>query len=78
VGFSELGVSGSNYFTLEASASNSGYGMLPAMEMKISDLWLYSPAKTTDVDVVAGLTSINKNKTSGSLGPSWSGSIGVG
>jgi len=78
VGFSELGVSGSNYFTLEASSSNTGYGTMPPMEMKISNLWLYSPVKVTDIDVVAGLTSINRNKTSGSTGPSWSGSIGAG
>ena len=78
VGFSQLGISGSNYFTLQPSASNSGYGVLPPMEVKISDLWLYSPGKATDFDVTAGLTSINRNKTSGSLGPSWSGSIGVG
>jgi hypothetical protein len=81
VGFSELGVSGSNgenYFTLEASGAHSGYGKMPAMEMKISNLWLYSPAKATNIDVVAGLTSINRNKTSGSTGPSWSGSIGAG
>jgi len=78
VGFSELGVSGSNYFTLEASASYSGYGTLPVMEMKISDLWLYSPAKATDIDVIAGLTTIGPKKTTGSLGLNFSGSyVGV-
>lgn len=77
IGFSELGVSGSNYFTVDASGS-AGYGTTGVLEMKVSDLWLYSPAKATLVDVVAGLTSIDRNKTSGSVGPSWSGSAGVG
>ena len=77
VGFSELGVSGSNYFTLNPSSSVHA-GTLGPLEIKVSDLWLYSPAQVSDVDVVAGLTSIGRNKTSGSIGPSWSGSAGVG
>jgi len=67
-----------NKSTVEASASNSGYGTSPVLEMKISDLWLYSPAKVTDIDVVAGLTTIGPKRTTGSLGLNFSGSyVGV-
>jgi len=84
VGFSLNGVSGNhvdqNYFFVvpKANTSDGGQTSSGRLELKISELWLYSPSATTSISVVAGLTSINKNKTSGSLGPSWSGSIGVG
>jgi hypothetical protein len=70
VGFSENGLSpGTNYFEVHSGSSGR-------LEMKISNLYLRGGDNGT-TSVVAGLTSINKNKTSGSLGPSWSGSIGV-
>ena len=79
VGFSHNGVSGSNYFTVQKkNSSGGGFAGSQRLELKVSEIWLYSPAVAGKVDVVAGLTSINKNKTSGSTGPSWSGSIGVG
>ena len=79
VGFSENGVSGSNYFTVaKKDASNGGASSSGRLELKCSEIWLYSPGVAGTADVVAGLTSINKNKTSGSTGPSWSGSLGVG
>ena len=84
VAFSENGVSGSHvkhnyFFTIpKADATNGGQTDSGRLELKVSEIWLYSPGQATSVQVVAGLTSINKNKTSGSLGPSWSGSIGVG
>tara|TARA_B100000941_G_C28390668_1_gene492477 strand:+ start:493 stop:915 length:423 start_codon:yes stop_codon:yes gene_type:complete len=78
VGFSENGVSGSNYFTVAKKSANSGTSSSGRLELKCSEIWLYSPAVDGNVDVVAGLTSIDANKTSGSIGPSWSGSAGVG
>jgi hypothetical protein len=73
VGFSQLGVSGSNYFSVQANEET------PPLELKVSQLWLYSPGNGNSVcDVVAGLTSIKPDRTSGSIGPSWSGSSGVG
>jgi len=83
VGFSQLGVSGSNYFTCppSASAAPSSTGVL---EAKVSEVWLYSPGNpTAKADVVAGLTSVPRGRTTVSsstdgLLPSWSGSVGVG
>ncbi len=73
VGFSQLGVSGSNYFSVQANEET------PPLELKVSQLWRYSPGNANSVGgVVAGLTSIRTDRTSGSLGPSWSGSSGVG
>lgn len=70
VGFSENGLSpGTNYFEVHSGSSGR-------LELKISNLYLRGGA-SGKTSVVAGLTSINKNKTSGSIGPSWSGSIGV-
>lgn len=78
VGFSELGVSGSNYFLCPPSSS-SGPGVTPVLELKVGQLWLYSPGNpSSTADVVAGLTSIEVDRCSGSAGPSWSGSSGVG
>ena len=79
VGFSELGISGSNYFTVPASSTSA------VLEVKVSELWLYSPGNANSVaDVVAGLTNIEPPSVrfqasgSGYTGPSWSGSAGVG
>ena len=75
VGFSELGVSGSHYFTVHGHGS----GSCPVLETKVSEIWLYGPGHAAaQVDIVAGLTSIPHIRTSGSHGPSWSGSLGVG
>lgn len=46
------------------------------LELKVSQLWMKS-AGTPSLSVVAGMTSIRPNKVSGSIGPSWSGSLGV-
>ena len=80
VGFSAVGVSGSNYFTVPESGSVTGYGKSDIFRMKVSGIWIYAPAAGTNgpVDVVAGLTCIDRKKTAGRLGPSWSGSAGVG
>jgi hypothetical protein len=75
VGFSEIGISGSHYFTVQGHGS----GSCPVLELKVSEIWLYGPGNlAAEADVVAGLTSIPHVRTSGSYGPSWSGSLGVG
>ena len=76
-GFSEIGVSGSNYFTVAASSTS------PVLELKVSELWLYGPGNANaEADVVAGLTGIATAScdfsSSSGINPSWSGSAGVG
>ena len=81
VGFSEVGVSGSNYFVVSGSNTTApSYGTSGQQRLKVSQIWLYSvsPGVSATVDVVAGLTNINRGSTAGRLGPSWSGSAGVG
>tara|TARA_R110002020_G_scaffold441334_2_gene652064 strand:- start:635 stop:1051 length:417 start_codon:yes stop_codon:yes gene_type:complete len=78
VGFSEIGVSGSNYFRLQGSGSIRGHSSTERLELKITQLWLYSPAKATSIDVSAGLTTVPVSRASSSYGPSFSGSVGVG
>ena len=74
VGFSSIGVQGTNYFTI-----GKGVTAVPTsserLELKVTELWLYG---ADDVDVVAGLTSINGRMTTTDSGTSWSGSSGVG
>ena len=74
VGFSSIGVQGTNYFTI-----GKGAAAVPTsserLELKVTELWLYG---ADDVDVVAGLTSINGRMTTTDSGTSWSGSSGVG
>jgi len=84
VGFSQVGVSGSNYFSVPSASAGAGAGTSGIQRMKVSQLWLYcgtagaGDGAVSSVDVVAGLTCIDRKKTAGRLGPSWSGSAGVG
>lgn len=84
VGFSQVGVSGSNYFVLSGSDvtpdGTSRFSTSGQQRLKVSQIWLYanSPGTATTVDVIAGLTCIDRKRTAGRLGPSWSGSSGVG
>ena len=80
VGFSFQGLNilasgSSNYFTV-AAASTIG-----PLEMKVSSLWFIRSGSNSDgnyLDVVAGLTTIQSMRTSGTLGPNFSGSyVGV-
>ena len=77
VGFSERGVvSGSNYFRIAGvDADGTSAPQSIRLEVKVSELYL---SGSTSVDVVAGLTTVPAQRTSGSTGPSWSGSAGVG
>jgi hypothetical protein len=74
VGFSEVGVDGTNNFVVDASGSN-GYGISPVYELKVSQVWL---SGSTNVDLIAGLTGINAASAETTTGPNWSGSAGVG
>jgi len=77
IGFSENGVSGSNYVRLRGtSESPKTAPSTVRLELKVSELWLWG---SNSVDVVAGLTTIPPDRTSMGTGlPSWSGSSGVG
>tara|TARA_R110002020_G_scaffold295713_2_gene511321 strand:- start:4 stop:429 length:426 start_codon:yes stop_codon:yes gene_type:complete len=80
VGFSAVGISGSHHLVL--SGASETFGGNPAttgeLRVKVSGIWIYSPSGSAHVDVVAGLTCIDRKKTAGRLGPNWSGSAGVG
>ena len=76
VGFSQIGVEGTNYFRLSpesAGAEQTQHSQ--RLELKVSELWV---SGSTSVDIVAGLTSIPTSRTTTADGTSWSGSSGVG
>ena len=75
VGFSSLGVAGSNHFNVSAPSDYKSGEASPVFEVKVSEIYLTGSG---NIDVVAGLTNIDKARVSGSIGPSWSGSVGVG
>lgn len=73
VGFSQNGVSGSNFFSLAYGESYTG-------EWRIEDIFLFSATTSqTSASIVAALTPIPRGvpAISGS-GNNWSGSAGVG
>jgi hypothetical protein len=75
-GFSENGLAGTNKFCVHAEgASDKTAPASVRLELKVSEMWFTGSA---NFDVVAGLTSILPDRVSGSIGPSWSGSAGVG
>lgn len=71
VGFSQLGVAGTNYFEVPISGSSG------RLEVKVSEIHLNGGA-AGKTSVVAGLTGILPQRLNTSLGASWSGSSGVG
>ena len=80
VGFSLSGMTGSNnYFTVGAADADGNVDGLAAnsavLELKVGEIWI---SGSTDVDVVAGLTSISTDRCRTDRGTSWSGSAGVG
>ena len=79
VAFSLSGMTGSNnYFTipsLSGSADTSNVANSGVLEMKVSSIWI---SGSTNIDIVAGLTSIATIRTATTIGPNWSGSAGVG
>lgn len=67
-GFSEAGVQGTNYFTVET-------GSYFEADWKVSKIYLLSNTTTaTSASIAAGLTGIDQIE----LGNNWSGSLGVG
>lgn len=74
VGFSENGLEGTNYFTVNGRSGNE-QNQTETLELKVTELYLTGSG---DVDIVAGLTSINGRMTTTDTGTSWSGSSGVG
>ena len=78
VGFSQNGVvAGSNYFTVAKADNdaNGSTGNSVRLELKVASIHL---SGSNAIDVVAGLTNIDGVRVSGSTGPNWSGSVGVG
>jgi len=74
VGFSEAGVGGTNYFTVHNKAAG-GQACSVRLEVKVGEIWLSGP---DDVDVVAGLTTIQTRHVKTDAGDSWKGEDGVG
>ena len=68
-----------NYFTVGAADADGNVDGLAAnsavLELKVGEIWI---SGSTDVDVVAGLTSISTDRCRTDRGTSWSGSAGVG
>lgn len=75
VGFSEAGVDGGTEYFRVSKKDNNKASYSQRLELKVTQLWL---SGSPDVDIVAGLTTIPEKRTSGSAGPSFSGSVGVG
>ena len=71
VGFSALGVAGTEYFDVLPNSSST------RLEVKVSQIFL-NGGDSGDTSVVAGLTSIPASRVDTSTGTSWSGSSGVG
>ncbi len=92
VGFSALGLGivpysegggdvgyhyGHNFFLVPSSshAQLGRHADSGILEWKVGEIWLEG---SSDMTVMAGLTNIKPQSCSGSSGPSWSGSSGVG
>ena len=74
VGFSEAGVDGTNYFTVHNKAA-AGQACSVRLEVKVGEIWL---SGGSNVDVVAGLTTIQTRHVKTDAGNSWKGEDGVG
>ena len=76
VGFSQHGVNTNNYFTIPKLDGSPGQlGHTAPLPLKVSEIWI---SGSTNVDIVAGLTTVPARRTLTATGSSWSGSIGVG
>ncbi len=77
VGFSENGVSGSNYFSLFDSTNNveDRASIMDPMELKITEIYL---SGSRNAEVIAGLTNIAVSRVNNisPSGTNWSGSYG--
>jgi len=75
VAFSTRGMGMNKFFEVGKQHANAGTPGSQVFELKVSEIFLSGSNK---VDVIAGLTSIKPEKIATSLGPSFSGSAGVG
>lgn len=76
VGFSRRGLdSEKNYFTVGEAAAANQPSVSERLELKVSELHITG---STNIDIVAGLTTIPSERTTTESGPNWSGSAGVG
>tara|TARA_Y100000592_G_scaffold100312_1_gene179706 strand:- start:9805 stop:10227 length:423 start_codon:yes stop_codon:yes gene_type:complete len=75
VGFSKRGLdTEKNFFTIGKGAAAQPTSS-ERLELKVSELHITG---STNVDIIAGLTTIPSERTQTTTGPSWSGSAGVG
>ena len=75
IGFSQAGVEGTNYLRIGPQSGNEHTQNTGRLELKVSEIWL---SGSSGVDIMAGLTNVDTVRVSGSTGPNWSGSVGVG
>ena len=76
VGFSRRGLdTEKNYFTVGEAAADNQPSVSERLELKVSELHITG---STNIDIVAGLTTIPSERTTTNSGPNWSGSAGVG
>ena len=80
VGFSSLGVQGTNYFTIynrQDPANADRSSICPRLELKLTEIYLTG---SSNAEVIAGLTNIPVERVNniGTSGNNWSGSSGVG
>lgn len=77
VAFSVSGMTGSsNFFTISAAdVDQFGLGQSGVLDLKVASIWI---SGSTNVDIVAGLTSIETISVQTDDGANWSGSSGVG
>lgn len=77
IGFSQNGVQGSRYITVQASGTGKDTTSI-RMEVKATELWF---SGSTSVDIMAGLTTIPAARIDNSAvspsGSNWSGSANV-
>ena len=75
VGFSKRGLdTEKNFFTIGKGDTGQPTSS-ERLELKVSELHITG---STNVDIIAGLTTIPSERTQTTTGPSWSGSAGVG
>ena len=77
IGFSALGVIGTNYYTIPKAEQNADGPThnTGRLELKVSSIFI---SGSQDVDIIAGLTKIDRASTTTDTGANWSGSSGVG
>ena len=77
VGFSRVGLDNNNHFSVAKADDNANgsTGNSLILELKVSSLYITG---SDVVDIVAGVTKIDRASTTTADGANWSGSSGVG